>query len=168
MFFIEELVNFLYYIYKVKLCKIVEFRMIELNENLIMYIELDRVSCFRVCFLVVINFFSNWFLIEGRFIRDNIFSFLNFFNVVRISFRLMFWYLLRYSFFKIDFNELDNMLMVDDVRREYWLRLIDVIVGVMEISVCSFILESWYVLFKDREDSIGKFFGDFVKVEGSI
>jgi len=58
--------------------------------------------------------------------------------------------------------------MLDDVRREHWLRLIDVIAGAEETSCRSPTSESRHAPLKDKVDSIGNTFGDLAKVKGNI
>lgn len=125
-----------------------------------------KISCFRVCPLAVTNSLKNRPLTEGRSTRDKTSSFSNFFSADTISFGSMFWHSLIYSSLKTEPNESDNMSMLDDVRREHWLRLIDSIAGAAEISARRPTSESRYAPFKDKNDSIGKFFGDLAKVDG--
>jgi hypothetical protein len=71
----------------------------------------------------------------------------------------------RYNSFRRDFNDSAKLKRLADVRREHWLRFIDLSIGVEEISERNPPSESRHAPPRDRLVNTGNCFGDLAKLE---
>lgn len=86
-------------------------------------------------------------------------------NAGKISAASMPWQSSRYNSFRRDFNDSAKIYTLEDVRREHWLRFMDLSAGAEETSARKPPSESRHAPLRDRVDKLDKCLGDCAKVE---
>jgi len=104
----------------------------------------------------------------GRPASDNTSKCSSLFNADKISATSMSIQSSRYNSFKSDPNESAKISRLAKVRREHWLRFMDLSVVAEETSNCNPLSVRRHAPVRDRLINLDKQFGDFANVQGNV